>query len=138
MGAHLLERDLDAPAQQEPLDDLKEGIGLSIGAYESLRSHLTEWVSDHHPYDMHGRSSPSIPDGGVGCEFQCAFRPVLPGYGDTTPGSSGSSRRSMGEGSRRPFRRGLPICPGILGGAGSKRATSSLSPLMNVTGWRRD
>ena len=50
----------------------------------------------------------------------------------------GLSRSSMGEGSRFPFRRGLPICLGSLGGAGSKSAASSLSLLMNVTGWRRD
>ena len=52
--------------------------------------------------------------------------------------TSGLSRSSMGEGSRFPFRRGLPICPGTLSGAGSKSAASSLSLLMNVTGWRRD
>ena len=43
----------------------------------------------------------------------------------------------MGHGSRRPFRRGLHICPGTLGGAGAKSAASSLSLLMKATGWRR-
>ena len=31
---------------------------------ESLCSHPTEKVSDEHPPDMHGRSSPAVPDRG--------------------------------------------------------------------------
>ena len=48
--------------------------------------------------------------------------------------TSGRSRSCPGDGSRCPLTRGRPICPGSLGGAGSKRAASSLSLLMKMTG----
>lgn len=74
---HLLERDLDPPASQVPLDDLYR-VGLSVGAHQRLSPHISKRVSDQYPPDVDGRSAPSVPDHSIGGELQSAFRSVLP------------------------------------------------------------
>ena len=117
VGAHLLEGDLDAPAQQKPLDDLK-GIGPSIGADQCLRSHLAERVSDQYPSDMHGRSSPAIPECGLGCNLQCACRPVLPRHRYPGPGHIGVVQEFDGRGQSLSFQAWPTYLPGHSGWSG--------------------
>ena len=117
VGAHLLEGDLDAPAQQKPLDDLKR-IGPSIGADQCLRSHLAERISDQYPSDMHGRSSPAIPDCGLGCNLQCACRPVLPGHRYPGPGHIGVVQECDGRGQSLSLQAWPTYLPGQSGWSG--------------------
>ena len=106
-----------APAQQEPLDDL-ERIGLSIGADQCLRSHLAERVSDEYPSDMHGRSSPAIPDGCIGCNIQCACRPVLPGHRYPGPGHISVVEEFDGRGQSLSLQAWSSNLPGHSGWSG--------------------
>ena len=117
VSAHLLEGNLDAPAQQEPLND-PERIGFSIGADQRLRSHLAERVSDQHPPDMHGRSSPAIPDCGLGCNLQCACGSVLPWHRYATPGHIGVVQEFDGRGQALSLQAWSAYLPGHSGWSG--------------------
>ena len=54
MGPHFVERDLQLPAHDEPLQDLHR-IGGQIGAQQGLRLELTFRITDQHPADGQGR-----------------------------------------------------------------------------------
>ena len=67
---------------------------------------------------MHGRSSPAIPDCGLGCNLQCACRPVLPGHRYPGPGHIGVVQEFDGRGQSLSFQAWSTYLTGHSGWSG--------------------
>ncbi len=84
MSAYLMKGDFHLPSQNKPFQD---GLGLSllIGAQKRLGIELPLRVPNEHPPDCDRWQSVVIPDSGFARQFDRAFGPAIPGYGDALP-----------------------------------------------------
>src|SRR5215208_2968644 len=115
----LLEGYFQLPTHHEPREDLLR-IGVQIGTQEGLGLELLPWVwintqrtgTANKPVEYHTAVSEAISTVRSLSPYQLAS---VVGF-QTVLGSSATSERL---GKRSPFMRGLPIWPGLRGGAGS-------------------
>ena len=116
----LLEGHFQLPAHHKPTDYLLR-IGVEVGTQEGLSSELSLRVSEketqrrctaNKPVEYHTAVSEAISTSRSLSPYQLA---IVVGF-QTVVGSSATTERL---GRRSPLRRGLPICPQRLGGAGS-------------------
>src|SRR3954453_1513097 len=151
MAAGFLEGGLDAPAADEPAQDVHR-VGVQVGAQEGLRFLFTFWVAHQHPADRHlhagvvpergaggdvegafGAAIPAIdpdpvPERGAGGDVEAAFGAAIPAIDpDPVPERGAGGDVEAAFGAAIPLTRGRPSVPGIRGGAGSYRPASSRS-----------
>jgi hypothetical protein len=77
MGAAFLERDLELPARDEPLEDIDRS-GIEIGAEEGLRCKLAARIADQQPSDGHGGQAAVVPDRGAGGDLDETIGAAVP------------------------------------------------------------
>jgi hypothetical protein len=118
--AHLLEGHLKLPAHHVPTYYLLR-IGIEIGAQEGLGFEPSFGIADQDPTDGHGEQARGVPHGRLGSDLDRALPAPVPigNLGWLPNGALGFSATAQRLGSRSPLRRGLPLCPGRRGGAGS-------------------
>src|SRR3954453_1000131 len=76
MAAGFLEGGLDAPAADEPAQDVHR-VGVQVGAQEGLRFLFTFWVAHQHPADRHLHAG-VVPERGAGGDVEGAFGAAIP------------------------------------------------------------
>src|SRR3954447_10429831 len=76
MAAGFLEGGLDAPAADEPAQDVHR-VGVQVGAQEGLRFLFTFWVAHQHPADRHLHAG-VVPERGAGGDVEAAFGAAIP------------------------------------------------------------
>src|ERR1700730_6307042 len=77
MVAAFLERDLELPARDEPLEDIDRS-GSEIGAEEGLRCKLAARIAGQHPSDGHGGEAAVVPDRGAGGDLDETIGAAVP------------------------------------------------------------
>ena len=118
--AHFLESGLHLPASYEPRDD-PLGLRIEIGAKESLGLELFFRIADQNPAQRHHGQPRALYQSAVS-ETTSTVHSPLPYQLVTVMGIQavfGSSATTKRFGRREPLSRGLPICPGLRGAAGS-------------------
>src|SRR3954462_12744359 len=76
MAAGFLEGGLDAPAADEPAQDVHR-VGVQVGAQEGLWLFLTLWIAHQHPADRHLHAG-MMPERGAGGDVEAAFGAAIP------------------------------------------------------------
>src|SRR4051794_5961375 len=85
MAAGFLEGGLDAPAADEPAQDV-HWVGVQVGAQEGLWLFLTLWIAHQHPADRHLHAG-VMPERGAGGDVEAAFGAAIPAINpDPMPG----------------------------------------------------
>ena len=77
MGAAFLERDLELPARDEPLEDIDRS-GIEIAAEEGLQCKLSARIADQQPSDGHGGQAAVVPDRGAGGDLDETIGAAVP------------------------------------------------------------
>jgi len=148
VGACLLERRFRLPARDESAKDAPR-LGREVGAEECLRLACAGRIA-HQPLRSHsprcargtfGCSAQRIGAGGSPEQYQTAVSEATSNSRDRPPYHSATVTRdqtvsgsstALNPGSRFPFSRGRPICPGRRGGAGANRLASIRSRVTSV------
>src|SRR4051812_18489688 len=85
MAAGFLEGGLDAPAADEPAQDV-HWVGVQVGAQEGLWLFLTLWIAHQHPADRYLHAG-VMPERGAGGDVEPAFGAAIPAINpDPMPG----------------------------------------------------
>src|SRR4051794_14279914 len=95
MAAGFLEGGLDAPAADEPAQDVHR-VGVQVGAQEGLWLFLTLWIAHQHPADRHLHAG-VMPERGAGGDVEAAFGAAIPASGPRSsalPNASNWAKRS--------------------------------------------
>src|SRR4051794_41623460 len=88
MATGFLEGGLDAPAADEPAQDVHR-VGVQVGAQEVLWLFLTLWIADQHPADRHLHAG-VMPERSAGSDVEPALAPAIPAIDpDPAPGCGG-------------------------------------------------
>jgi len=77
MGTAFLERDLELPTRDEPLEDIDRS-GIEISAEEGLRCKLAARIADQQPPDRHGGQAAVVPDRGAGGDLDETIGAAVP------------------------------------------------------------
>ena len=89
MRSHLLEGDLQLPAQHKPFQNLRRVHG-QVSAQQCLCGEFALGVSNQDPAQGHGRLARTIPDRSLRGELHRTGRAVVPGYRGGGPGLTGT------------------------------------------------
>src|SRR3954466_10673807 len=88
MATGFLEGGLDAPAADEPAQDVHR-VGVQVGAQEGLWLFLTLWIAHQHPADRHLHAG-VMPERRAGSDVEPALAPAIPAIDpDPAPGCGG-------------------------------------------------
>src|SRR4051812_28213487 len=88
MATGFLEGGLDAPAADEPAQDVHR-VGVQVGAQEGLWLFLTLWIAHQYPADRHLHAG-VMPERSAGSDVEPALAPAIPAIDpDPAPGCGG-------------------------------------------------
>src|SRR5215475_96888 len=77
MRPRFLECHFHSPASHEPIQNLQRRM-REIGRQQRLRFKLAQRIADQHPTDRDWHTPATVPDGGLGIDFDFALLPAVP------------------------------------------------------------
>ena len=114
MRPHLLEGDLQLPAQHKPFQDLRR-VRRRIGAEQGLGSEFALWVPNQDPAQGHRRLARAVPDRRLRGEFHRAGSAVVPGCRHLNPWHGGQVQECLQRGQASAFQRRAAVLPRLTG-----------------------
>ena len=114
MRPHLLEGDLQLPAQHKPFQDLRR-IRRRIGAEQGLGSEFALGVPNQDPTQGYRRLARAVPDRRLRGESQRAGSAVVPGCRHGGPGHGGQVQECLQRWQPPAFQRRPTVLTGLTG-----------------------
>ena len=114
MRSHLLEGNLQLPAQHKPFENLHRFHG-QVSAQQSLCGEFALGVPNQDPAQGHRRLARAVPDRRLRCEFHRADRAVVPGCRRGGPGHGGQVQECLQCWQPLAFQRRPTVLTGLTG-----------------------